>query len=50
MKKVLLSLTLIFLFLFGSVAMTGCMRTPKSCKASHKRVKKMRKNGQLTFF
>lgn len=44
MKKIL---TIILLASFSLCITTSCVRSKKSCKASHKRMKQMRKSGQL---
>lgn len=45
MKK---SITILLLaFFVGSIAVSSCTRASKSCKSNQKKVKQMRKSGQI---
>jgi len=43
MKKLVMLLMVLFLI----TPMESCVRSKKSCKQSHKRMKQMRKSGQI---
>ena len=48
MKRLLVLFTCVFVLMSVGLS-TACVKGKKSCKTSHKRVKKMRKSGQIKF-